>query len=640
MSLREVLFGRPIADQDAAEERIGSVRGIPVLGLDALASATYGPEAALTALLVLGGAGLRFLSPILAVIGGILLLVYLSYRQTIEAYPNGGGSYTVAHENLGDLAGMVAAAALCLDYLLNVAVAISSGVGALVSALPPLLPLTLPLCLALLLLLTLINLRGVKSAGAALVVPTYAFVGCLLVTMAIGLVKTVAAGGHPAPVVRPPPIPRAVEAASAWIVLRAFANGCTAMTGVEAVSNAVPLFREPRARTGQRTLGIIIGVLTILLAGVALLTRAYGIVATAPGKPGYQSVMSMIVAAVAGRGVFYYVTLASIVIVLCLSANTSFAGFPRVCRVLALDRHLPPAFAHAGRRLVYSTGIIILAVLSALLLVAFRGIADNLIPLFAIGALTAFTMSQAGMVVHWWRRRSARSRWAMALNGTGALATGATLGFVAVSKFTEGAWLTVIFVPLVVFLLARTRAHYRRISRETCMAGPLELAGAAAPVVVVPLKALDRVTRKALRFGLSISADVRAVQVLSGDDRASLRSGWPELVEKPARAAGVPAPCLVTLRSSYRQVTDPLIDYLHELGRSEPGRFIAVLVPELVEHRWYHFLLHSHTATALKASLLFRGGPRVVVISAPWYADEHEAAPRAQPRRDHFRTVR
>ena len=402
-SLRDLLFGSPLASDQEGEQRVGFVVGIPMLGLDALSSAAYGPEAAMTLLIPLGALSVHFVGPITAIIVLLLLIVYFSYLQTIGAYPAGGGSYTVASRNLGAFPGQLAAAALLLDYVLVVAVGISAGVGALVSAVPSLQPHTLLLCLAVLALIATVNLRGVRESGLAFVVPTYLFVACLGAVLAIGLVKTWLSGGHPAPVVAPPVLPAATSAASVWLLLRAFASGCTAMTGVEAVSNGITAFREPAVKNARRALTGIIGVLVVLLAGIAYLASAYQIGATAPGVAGYQSVLSLLVAAVAGRGWFYYVTMAGILAVLALSANTGFADFPRLCTLLAREGYLPRIFASRGRRLVYSQGIYALTALSALLLIIFGGVTDRLIPLFAIGAFLAFTLSQAGMVQHWRR---------------------------------------------------------------------------------------------------------------------------------------------------------------------------------------------------------------------------------------------
>jgi amino acid transporter len=620
MRLRELLLGRPIPDSEAEEEQLGPVAAVPVLGLDALASAAYGPEAALTILIPLGAAGAGLIGPITAVIVALLLVVQASYRQTIGAYPDGGGSYTVAKENLGRLPSLVAAAALSLDYVLNVAVAISAGVGAVVSALPALHRLTLPLCLGLLAALTVANLRGLRTTGALFMAPTVLFVACLAGAIAVGAARALAAGGHPAPVVAPP-APHTAEALSTWIVVRAFASGCTAMTGVEAVSNAVPIFREPRRTNARRTLTIIIASLCALLAGIAALCRAYGVGATPQGRPGYQSVLSQLLGAVYGRGLLYGVSIASVLAVLALSANTSFADFPRLCRLLAIDRHLPEAFAHAGRRLVFSTGIVFLAALAGLLLVVFHGRTDRLVPLFAVGAFGAFTLSQAGMVRHWRTHRGEpRARRALAVNAVGAAATGATLAVILVSKFLAGAWITVLFVPALVLLFLRTRRTYVAADRACDRVEALDASGLRPPLVVVPLRRLDAVTVQALRLALEISPDVHAVQVVAqGHPIEDLRATWDEKVDAPARAAGVRPPHLEVLRSPYRQVVDPLLGHVHRLAAADRSRFVAVIVPELVEPRWYHYLLFSHTATALKMMLLFRGGPQVVVVDAPWY---------------------
>ncbi|BDG03170.1 APC family permease [Anaeromyxobacter oryzae] len=623
MRVRDALLGKPIPDSEAESESLGPAEAVPVLGLDALASAAYGPEAALAVLVALGAAGVRFIVPITAAIVVLLLLVQTSYRHTISAYPDGGGSYTVAKENLGRGASLLAAASLSVDYVLNVAVAISAGVGALVSAMPVLHRHTLGLCLALLVLLTFANLRGLRTTGAAFMVPTYAFVACLGVAIAVGVARLVAAGGHPAPVVAPSALRPAVEAAGAWVILRAFASGCTAMTGVEAVSNAVPVFREPAQRNAERTLSIIIGILVFLLAGIAILARAYGIGATDPERPGYQSVLSQVVAAVFGRGVVYDVSIASIMTVLCLSANTSFADFPRLCRSLALDGYLPEAFAHAGRRLVYSTGILFLSATAAALLVVFRGVTERLVPLFAVGAFAAFTLSQAGMVRHWHRRRRDRgARRALWINGAGAVATAVTLVVVLASKLLEGAWITVLVIPALILVFRRTSARYEEAARACDADAALDVTDLAPPIAVVPVKRLDALTFKALRFALGISPRVHAVQVLAaGHAHEDLSTRWADAVERPCRAAGLPPPELAVLRSRYRQVVDPLLGYVHRLAAEDRSRFIAVLVPELVEARWYHYLLFSHTATLLKMMLLFRGGPQVVVVNAPWYLD-------------------
>jgi amino acid transporter len=619
----EVLLGKPLRTDAQNAERVGPLSGVPLLGLDALASAAYGPEAALTVLMPLGLAAAGQLTAVMAGILVLLALVGWSYRQTIAAYPQGGGSYRVAKENLGRWPGLLAATALSIDYVLNVAVAISAGVGALISAVPRLQPYTLPLCLVLLAALTLINLRGVRSTGKLFMLPTYLFIACLAATIATGAVKVALAHGRAVPLARLPGPGPATSAASAWLLLRAFAAGCTALTGIEAVSNAVPIFREPSRVMARRTLLIIVAVLGLLLVGVAFLCRAYHLVATVPGAPGYESVLSQMTAAVAGRGAFYSVTIGAVVAVLVLSANTSFAGFPRVCSLLAFDEYLPAGFAHRGRRLVYSRGIIVLAILSGALLIAFGGVTDRLIPLFAVGAFAAFLLSQAGMVAHWRRqRRDPAAARSLFFNAAGTAATALALLIICASKFKDGAWLTIVVIPPLLYLLAYTQRRHAELAREVGDEGPVELDGLAPPLIVVPLRALTRVTRRALRLALSMSRDVQAIQVLADEIKTdNLASIWGEMVEAPARRAGLPAPELLVLRSPYREFFGPLLAHLHALAAQHPGRTIAVMVPELVERRWYQFFAR-HRATVLKGLLLMRGDRHVVIINSPWYLDD------------------
>src|SRR5579871_6454649 len=424
MSVLDVILGKPLANWDERAEQIGVTAGIPIFGLDALSSAAYGPEAALTLLIPLGVAGVHYILPVSTAIVVLLVIVFFSYRQTIEAYPQGGGSYTVATENLGDGAGLLAAAALMIDYILTAAVGISAGVGALISAVPSLQPRTLELCLGVLVILTIVNMRGVHDTGVVFMIPTYFFTGTLLIVIVVGIFQSLHAGGHPQPVTPIPPLPPATAAFSLWLMLKVFSSGCTAMTGVEAVSNGVMAFRDPTRKNAKITLTIIIVLLGILLLGIAVLCRAYRIAATNPDGPGYESVLSMLTRAVMGHGWFYYVTIGSVLLVLALSANTAFADFPRLTRAIALNNYMPHIFLLRGRRLLYSWGIYILVVLTAILLIVFRGVTDHLIPLYAIGAFLAFTLSQAGMVMHW--RKQGGSPVRMTLNGLGAFATGIT----------------------------------------------------------------------------------------------------------------------------------------------------------------------------------------------------------------------
>ncbi len=618
MGLVNVLFGRPLASSEDTGQRITPTQGIPTFGLDALSSAAYGPEAALTILLPLGLIGVRYVVPLTFGIIGLLTIVYFSYRQTIAAYPNGGGSYTVAKENLGHGAGLLAGAALMIDYLLNVAVGISAGIGALVSAVPRLEPHTLALCLAVLVILTVVNLRGVKEAGSAFIAPTYLFVGTLAVVILVGRDKVVASAGHPTAVVSLVPaatgIASSLQTVSTWIMVKAFASGCTALTGVEAVSNGVQAFKEPVVAAARRTLAAIILILILLLGGIALLVKYYGIVATDPGAPGYQSVLSLLTAAVVGKGIFYDLTMFSVLLVLCLSANTSFADFPRLCRMVARDDFLPHSMTLRGRRLVYSQGIWGLAILAALLLILFGGVTDRLIPLFAVGAFLAFTLSQAGMVGHWWKNaKGFGAVYGILVNGIGALATGLTLMVIVVAKFTSGAWVVVLLIPALLMFMGRIRRHYEEANAEVALNGRVDLSAESLepPIVLVPVDRWNAATEKALQFALTLSPDVQAVHVTCDADE---ETPW---AEKPPEGTRVPK--LVTLPSPFRLVLHPIVDYVLKVEKENPQRTVAVVIASMVERHWYHYFLHNQRGQILTALLLLSGDERINIINVPWY---------------------
>jgi len=619
MSIGDLLFGKPLATHEDSEERLGAVAGIGVFGLDALSSAAYGPEAALTLLIPLGALSIQYVVPISFSIIALLIIVYISYRQTISAYPGGGGSYTVARENLGQNVALLAAAALIIDYILVVAVGISAGVGALVSAVPSLQPHTLIICLGILAAITLVNLRGVRETGNAFMVPTYLFIGCLLGAIGFGLIKSFLSGGNPAPVVPPHPLQGTVTTAGLWLILQAFSSGCTAMTGVEAVSNGVKAFRAPAVESARRTLSLIIGILILMLAGIAWLARAYHVGATDPGLPGYDSLLSQLIAAVAGKGFFYYLSMGSILAVLALSANTAFADFPRLCQIVAEDGYLPHAFSSRGRRLVFSHGIYVLVFLSALLLAVFGGVTDRLIPLFAVGAFLAFTLSQAGMVVHWKRLGGPGAWQSMVINGLGATATAVTVVVVLAAKFLAGAWVTVLLIPsLLIFMISVSR-HYQAVAREVALDDPLDLTHLKPPIVIIPLQHWNKVAEKALRFAINLSTDVHVLQVRISDKSDDLSGRWCHLVETPVLELGVPVPKLTVVESPYRLVFRPILDFVNELAQQNPDSHIAVLIPEMIERHWFHYFLHNQRAAVLKALLLVKGNQRINVINVPWY---------------------
>jgi amino acid transporter len=563
----------------------------------------------------------RYIIPVSTAIITLLVIVYFSYRQTIAAYPTGGGSYTVARFNLGAPASLLAAAALLADYILTAAVGISAGVGALVSAVPSLLPHTVAICLGILVVVTILNLRGVREAGMAFAVPTYLFVGTLLITIIAGVIRVLLSGGHPIPATPLPPPPRMTEAISYWLLLKVFASGCTALTGVEAVSNGVKAFREPAVKNAQATLSVIIFLLAVLLAGISYLVKVYGIAATDPGQPGYQSVLSMLIAAVFGKGFFYYLTIASILLVLSLSANTAFADFPRLCRAIAQNNYLPHAFGYRGRRLVYTYGIVVLAILCGGLLVAFGGVTDRLIPLYAVGAFLAFTLSQSGMVMHWLKVRGPHWLKSILVNGLGAFVTGITVIVVLVAKFVEGAWITVLFIPLTIAFFVAVRRHYHSLKILTTCKIPVNVASLGhPPIAVVPIDRWSTITRQGIEFAARLSEEVITLHVEPSEHTELLRQEWTHYVEQPFLTAGRISPELCVLTSPYRFIIIPIVQFILDLSNKHPDRTIIVVIPETVEDRWYEYFLHNQRGRLLKWMLLVRGNERIFTVSAPWYA--------------------
>lgn len=606
------------------------------MGLDGFGSSAYGPEAALTVLIPLGAVGSAYIGWVMVPILALLAILFASYWQTLRAYPSSGGAYIVAKENLGTNASLLAAAALMIDYVLNVAVGISAGVAALVSAAPVLHSYILPLCLGILGFVTLMNLRGTLESGRVFAVPTYLFAASFFYILALGLYRTFTSGGHPEPVTPPPALPDAVETLTLWLLLRAFASGCTAMTGVEAVSNGMSAFREPAVKHGHRTLTGIVVVLGVLLAGIAHLTNAYGIGAMDQTQSTYRSVLSQLASAVVGNGTLYYVAIGSLLCVLVLSANTSFVGFPRLCRSIAQDGFLPRPFAIAGHRLVFSIGILYLAVAAGTLLIVFGGITDHLIPLFAVGAFLTFTLSQTGMVMHWRdqlrnvadgaERRSMHIH--LLTNAAGALTTGTALLIIVLAKFKQGAWITIVVVPAVIVLLKSIRRYYDQLGSRVRDSNPLQISNTEPPIVLVAIDEWNRLADKSIMLALSLSPDVIGVHLaqLAGPDPdeqlRKLREQWHRDVVTPSLQAGYKPPRLVTLQAQYRAIHEPILKLVHELENDAPGRVVAVLIPELVKQRWYQRLLHTHRAKRLRSQLLRHGGTRLTIINVPWYLEE------------------
>jgi len=560
-------------------------------GLDALSSVAYGPDEILYVLLLAGSAGALFDLPVAVAIALLLAIVATSYRQTIYAYPKGGGSFTVARENIGINAGLTAAAALMVDYLTTVAVSVTAGVAALVAVWPALDSYRVPIDVAMIAILVVINLRGVREAGAAFVLPTYAFIGSVGLLLVVGAVHLLIAG-------RPPPVhalPAATEGVSLLLVLRAFAGGCTAMTGVEAVANGVPAFRKPESRNAARTLGLLAAILGVTFLGVAGLGLVVGAV------PSDQSnVLAQVGQVFAGGTPLFFLVQGSAALVLLLAANTSFNGFPRLAAVMAAEDWFPQQFTHRGLRLAYSNGIIAIGALAALLIVVFGGSTHALIPLFSVGVFLCFTLSQAGMVRHWMSHHKRGWHWRAAVNGTGAVVTGVVTVIVVITKFTGGAWFVVVIVPLLVLSFHGIHAHYENVRRQLTLdhREPLPAArrGAAPGLrVIVPAHYRDLATARAIDHALTICSDVTVVHVATGDTHEEARRLWRAWCGDDVR--------VMIIRSPYREVVGPLLDLLERWRRRYPHSRLMVVLPEVIPCHWWERPLHNQMQIAIKRGL-------------------------------------
>jgi amino acid transporter len=598
VQLSRRLFGRPLRSSEASKEEITPVEGLSALSLDALTSVAYGPQALLVALGAGGLAALRLAPWITVAIVLLLVLLVASYTQVILAYPSGGGAYAVARANLGTGLSLLAGAALIVDYILTVAVSIAAGVGSLTSAFSSLVPYTLPLCLAMLAVITFLNLRGLADGARAFLLPTLAFIAAILAVIAIGLI-------HPlAPHLKAPGAPQVathtLEAVGVLLVLQAFAAGCSALTGVEAIANGVPLFRHPqvtKARQTELMLGIL---LAAMLLGLAALIQRFHVEPRAG-----DAVLNQIVAYALGRGWAFAGISILVTLVLALAANTSFGGLPVLASLLAGDDRLPHGFALRGDRLTFNRGIWTLAALAAILLAATDGDTDSLIPLFAIGVFTGFTLAQAGMVRHWLGARSKGWWWRCGINGLGGIASGvATLIFVF-SKFREGAWVVVVAIPLLILLFVRVSTYYRNLAAEIHLGARPPRPTPGTTTVVVPFTQLSRLTSQALSQALSLSNHVVAVTVVFPEGReaqAKLEEAWKRW------DPGVP---LVVLPSPYHSMVRPLLRYINSLKPSAAHR-VVVLIPVVLPRRFWHQALHNHLDLVLSAAL--RRRPHVLVV--------------------------
>ncbi len=587
MSIWRLLIGRPIKFSQAEREQIVPVEGLSALSLDALTSVAYGPEAILVVLATAGVGALHLVLPITTSIVVLLAILVFSYRQVIDAYPSGGGAYAVSRENLGAGLSQLAAAALVVDYTLTVAVSIAAGVASLSSAFPSLSSETVPICLGILAFITVLNLRGLGETARAFLLPTIIFIAGIYVIIAIGLVHPLAE--HAAQPGRSTVATHGLAAVSILLVLRGFAAGCSALTGVEAIANGVPLFRQPRAVRAKHTEALLGTILGTMLLGLAVLTVRFHI-----GPRTGQTVLSQIMGASVGRNWLYYVVDIATTVVLALAANTSFGGLPVLASLLARDNYLPHAFALRGDRLVFSNGIWVLSAMSGALLIAVGGDTNTLIPLFAIGVFTGFTLSQTGLVVHWRRLRPPRWQHRAGINGLGAVVTALATVIFLVTKFTAGAWVVIVAVPVFILLFHRVRSYYQEVGEELGIGSFPKAPEKKKVLVIVPVVGITNPTAVTLGEALSIGDEVVAVTVETEDESgAHLEELWNRWK---------PGVRLVTLRSEYASVVRPIVKFIDE-ARADHNKQVVVLIPVILPRKLRHRLLHNQMDVALKNAL-------------------------------------
>ena len=611
---RRILFGRPLSSEAELTERLPKWKALPVFSSDVMSSVAYATEASLYTLLGVGTAAFVWLLPISVAIIGVLALVTLSYRQTIRAYPNGGGSYIVAHANLGVLPGLVAAAALLTDYVLTVAVSVSSGIQALYSAFPPLAPIAVPLIVISILLVMTVNLRGIRESGTIFATPTYLFLVITFLMIALGVLRTLL--GQPPHVTGVVPAQVPVETFGLLLLMRAFADGCSAMTGTEAVANGVPAFKPPEWQNARTTMLIMATLLGTMYLGTSFLAHVSGALPAASG----ESVLSQIGRSIYGPGPLWYILQLSTMGILILAANTSFADFPRLSSILARDGYMPRQFAFRGERLAFNAGIVALAAVSSLLVVAFGGHVEALIPLYAIGVFTAFTLSQAGMVRHWLKERGQGWRLSAFFNGLGAVTTGIVVVIFAIAKFALGAWIVIVIVPVLVALMLFVHREYQAESYGLAVRVGVPIRRPHRPQrVVVAAPSFSRAVVQAIRVGQTMSREVDVVHVT-----ADLEEGerFRERAEAQLEGARV-----VLVESPYRSLVNPFVRYLEASQAERHDEVTVVLIPELVARHWWERFLYNQNARRIREALV--GRRDIVVLDVPYRREE--PAPAAEP---------
>lgn len=610
--VKRLLIGQPLTTASAAHERLSKVKALAVLSSDALSSVAYATEEILRVLLVAGGLAVLDVSlPIGAAIVLLLIIVGTSYRQTIKAYPHGGGSYIVAKDNLGDGPALFAGASLLVAYLLTVAVSIAASVAALVSAFPELRTHRVALGITLILIVTILNLRGIRESGSIFAVPTYLFLAGMAVMIVAGLVRTAMEGFEAEPVPEAANEFAGAGALGLFVVLRAFSSGCAALTGVEAISDGVPAFKPPEWKNARTTLTIMISILAVTFSGITFLAHQFGSFPMEATHEGYETVVSQIARHTFGgaNAGYYYIQFATMAI-LVLGANTAYSDFPRLSYFLARDRFMPRQFTFRGDRLAFSTGILTLGILAAIVLAIYDGEVEPLIPLYAVGVFISFTISQFAMFTRWQRRKEPGYQMGRIVNLVGATATAIVAIIVGVSRFREGAWMTGVVIVILILMMRSIHNHYMTASRELATPTPLD-PDQIVHTVVVPIADVNRVARQTLAYARSISNNVTAVHVADNEeDIEAFRESWSRL-ELPIN--------LVIIESPYRQLVNPLLKYIDEIDKQRPNDTLTIVLPEFIARHWWEHLLHNQTALRLKAALLFR--PGTVVTSVPYHLE-------------------
>lgn len=607
--LRYFFIGQPIPSQAAEGKKLNNFRALAAFSPDALSSMAYANQEIFLGLVVAGAAGLRLQLPIAVAIALLLGIVALSYAQTIKGYPNGGGSYVVAKENLGKYPGIFAGAALILDYILTAAVSLTAGVAAIGSTFPELLPYRVWIALGLLALITLLNLRGLQESGTVMAIPVYSFVASFMIMIGVGIYKAVTHGPTASLATA---APSAIEPLGLILILHAFSAGCTALTGIEAISNGVTAFKPPAWRNAQKTLLVMAVLMTLLFVGSIALTQYFAVV---PKEN--ETILSALGRTLLGNSFFYYLVQFSTLAILAVAANTSFAGFPRITAILSEDKFMPRQLTNLGERLVYNNGILLLVGFTAFLIVVFRGDSHALVPLFAVGAFSAFTLSQIGMVKHWMKIKDPGWRWKAVINGVGALVTGISLIVIAVSKFTSGAWLSLIIIPAFMYGFMRINKHYAEVSKELSMKGlPPSLLPLPPQRVVIPVSGVHRGMIDAVNFARSISRNITAVYVDMelGPDEIEMQKRWNDWF---------PDIPLQIIPSPYRTLIEPLLSYLDRTdAEHNDGQKAILMLAELIPAKSWEEMLHNKSAIEIKQAILYmrrQSGENRIIIEVPFH---------------------